>query len=293
MVAYEIPTSGLRAAGLKENNAEDYCKSANWHLTTKCNYRCKFCFSRKLDTEIRNLRCAEEILRKLANLGIEKINFAGGEPLLHPLFFPIVRRAKELTFTVSIISNGYYLNRDTISRLSSHVDWIGLSVDSMHEEVEVALGRGNGNHVRHTIEIADIVHETGTKLKINTVVTRKNYAENMHPLLEKLAPERWKAFQILHIKGQNDRYFSELSVTDKEFDHFRFVNQGCIGKTKPIFERNQDMVDSYFMLSPGGMAMNKCEDGYLLTPLDSIDEQKIRQLVDVRKYVERGGIYSW
>jgi radical S-adenosyl methionine domain-containing protein 2 len=227
-------------------------------------------------------------------MGIEKINFAGGEPLLHPLFFDITKMAKHMDFTVSILSNGYYLNRDIVSKLSSYVDWIGLSVDSADEEVEVALGRGNGNHVKHIVEIADIVHEAGVKLKINTTVTRMNYDEDMRPLLKKLMPERWKAFQVLHIKGQNDRYFNELSITDKEFDHFKSVNQMCIGEIKTVFERNRDMIDSYFMLSPSGMVMsNRDGTNDSSTPLENVDKQSILKLLDVCKYAQRGGIYPW
>jgi len=247
-----------------------------------------------LDIEIRDLKCAEGVLEKLKAAGIEKINFAGGEPLLHPLFFHITKMAKDLDFTVSILSNGYYLNRDIVSKLSLYVDWIGLSVDSACEEVEVALGRGNGNHVKHITKLADIVHKAGVKLKINTTVTRLNCAEDMRPLLKKLMPERWKVFQVLHIRGQNDRYFNELSITDKEFDHFKSVNQVCIGGIKPVFERNYDMIDSYFMLSPGGMVMsNRDGTNDSLTSLDNIDKQNISQLLDVQKYAQRDGIYSW
>ena len=116
----------------------------------------------------------------------------------------------------------------------------------------------------------------------------------MHPLLEKLMPERWKVFQVLHVKGQNDRYFKDLSITDKEFDHFKSLNQKCIGEMKPVFERNHDMIDSYFMLSPGGMVMsNRGGTNESLTPLDNIDEQNISQILDAHKYVQRGGIYHW
>ena len=235
---------------------ETKIRSANWHLTKRCNYHCKFCFAQKLDTEIRDLKCVEAVLKKLKAIGIEKINFVGGEPMLHPLFFDIVKMAKSMTFVVSIVSNGYYLIKDTVSQLALYVDWIGLSVDSEHEEVEVALGKGNGNHVQHITELADIVHAVGLKLKINTTVTRLNCAEDMRPLLKKLKPDRWKVFQVLHIKGQNDCYFQDLSITDKEFDHFKSLNQICIGEMKPVFETNQDMIDSYFMLSPAGMVMS-------------------------------------
>lgn len=218
----------------------------------------------------------------------------GGEPLLHPLIFDIVKLAKSMGFVVSIVSNGYYLNSEVIFELSPFVDWIGLSIDSEDEAVEVALGRGNGSHVKHVTELADIVHKAGIKLKINTTVTRLNFDEDMRPLLKKLKPDRWKVFQVLHIKGQNDRYFNELSITDKQFDHFKSVNQARLGKIKTVFERNYDMIDSYFKISPGGMVIsNRDGTNDSLTSLDNIDERNISEQLDVQKYVQRGGIYSW
>ena len=270
-------------------------RSANWHLTARCNYNCKFCFSQKLGTdEISNLESAEEVLKKLKRLGIEKMNFVGGEPLLHPLFFLITKMAKDLGFTVSVVSNGYYLNRDVVSKLSSNVDWIGLSIDSANEEVELALGRGNGNHVKHIIELVDIVYKAGIKLKINTTVTRLNWMEDMRPLVRALKPERWKVFQVLHIGGQNDLHFGELSTTDEQFNQFRLLNQEAIEGLTPVFEGNHEMIDSYFMLSPGGMAMSNREGtNRVLTPLVGIEKQNFSSIINVQKYAERGAIYSW
>ncbi len=149
-------------------------RSVNWHITQRCNYHCKFCFSKNLDQEITSMATAESILRYLRVIGIEKINFVGGEPTLHPLFFEMIKLAKAMGFVVSLVSNGYYLNRESIWKLKPLVGWIGLSIDSSDETVEVALGRGNGHHIKHIIELADLIHEAGIMLKINTTVTRLN-----------------------------------------------------------------------------------------------------------------------
>ena len=270
-------------------------KSVNWHLTTRCNYACKFCFIQNLDAEIRDLKSAEEILVKLRDIGIEKINFVGGEPLMHPLLFEIIKISKGMGFVVSLVSNGYYLNRDYIYKLAPYVDWIGLSLDSSYEDVEVALGRGNGNHMKHIIEISDIIHKAGLKLKINTTVTRLNYTEDMRPLLLKINPERWKIFQILHVKGQNDHNFNELSITDMELENYRKIKQdiACIKKGTQIFERNNDMIDSYFMLSSEGNVMSNRSGGYSLLPLRNVNKENLKYVVNYDKYIERGSIYKY
>lgn len=222
------------------------------------------------------------------------MNFVGGEPLLHPLIFDVVRLAKSMGFVVSVVSNGYYLDKKKIFDLSPFVDWIGISVDSQNEHVEKALGRGDGNHVKHIIEIADFIHEAGIKLKINTTVTRLNWTENMQPLIRRLKPSRWKVFQVLYIQGQNDQHFSELSITDDQFEYFKSINQEPLEGTTTVFEGNDAMLASYFMLSPGGMVMsNKDGANRALIPLESVNQEKLSQVVDVDRYIQRGGNYSW
>jgi radical S-adenosyl methionine domain-containing protein 2 len=269
-------------------------KSVNWHITGRCNYKCKFCFSQNLDGEVKSLERAEEILQYLRRMGMEKINLVGGEPTLHPLFLDIVKLAKGLGFVVSIVSNGCYLNRDIILELSPFVDWIGLSIDSASEVIEVALGRGNGGHVKKVLELAEIVHEAGIKLKINTTVTSLNWREDMRPLIRRLKPDRWKVFQILHIKGQNDLHFNELSITDDQFNYFKSLNQEQIEGVTPVFEGNHDMIASYFMLSPSGMVMSNI-DGANRTffPLEDINQDNISQVLDVQQYLGRAAIYPW
>lgn len=175
-------------------------RSVNWHITARCNYRCNFCFSKKLNEELTNITRVKEILIYLRKMGMEKINFVGGDPMMHPLIFEFVKLAKQLDFVVSIVSNGHYWTSDIILNLKPFVDWLGLSIDSASEGVEVELGRGKGGHVKNVLELAELIHKVGIKLKINTTVTKLNWMEDMRPLIRTLTPDRWKVFQVLHIK---------------------------------------------------------------------------------------------
>ena len=268
-------------------------KSANWHITSRCNYCCKFCFSKKLDDEITDLEVARDRLQKLKALEIEKLNLVGGEPVLHPLFIDIVKLAKRMGFIVSIVSNGYYLDRSIIEVLKPNVDWIGISVDSADEAVESALGRGTGSHVKHAMELAEIIHQVGIKLKINTTVTSLNWKEDMRPLIRTIKPDRWKVFQVLRIIGQNDQYFGALSITNEQFTYFKSLN-GEIECVSPVFESNPEMIASYFMLSPSGMVMSNLDGtNRTLTRLENIDRDSFSRVLDTEQYLGRGGIYSW
>lgn len=244
--------------------------------------------------EFIDLEKAENKLRKLRLIGIDKINFTGGEPLLYKRLTSLLRMAKSEGFTVSIVTNGSLLNEITISEMAEIVDWIGISIDSANEDVETKLGRGNGNHVENVKYVSKIINEYGIKLKINTTVTSLNYNEKLTDLIESLSPERWKVFQVLQLKGQNDDA-RDLSITKREFENFKKLNGDLILKngTKPIFESNTDMLDSYFVIGPDGNIILSRNYERSVIPFESVESINLNEIVNFKKYRERGAVYNW
>mmetsp|Transcript_2653 Transcript_2653/g.5591 ORF Transcript_2653/g.5591 Transcript_2653/m.5591 type:complete len:96 (+) Transcript_2653:599-886(+) len=80
----------------------------------------------------------------LADAGCEKINFAGGEPFLHPILLGELCRvaSDELGLAVSIISNGSQITPEWMDMYAKYVDVLGVSVDSFCKETNSAIGRG-------------------------------------------------------------------------------------------------------------------------------------------------------
>ena len=94
------------------------------------------------------------ILSKLRDHSIEKLNIAGGEPLLHPNFGDILREAKDIGFVTSIVTNGSLLDHAKLKEYADCLDWVGLSIDSASDQIEMRLGRGYGHHVANVIQVA-------------------------------------------------------------------------------------------------------------------------------------------
>ena len=78
----------------------------------------------------------------LASAGVEKINFVGGEPMLHPHIETWIVHAKSLGLTTSIVSNGTNINEGFLQRMKGHLDWIGSSIDASNDDLHADLGRG-------------------------------------------------------------------------------------------------------------------------------------------------------
>jgi radical S-adenosyl methionine domain-containing protein 2 len=231
-----------------------FTKAINWHITSKCNYRCKFCHYKNMGNFHLPFVNGKKIIFKLKSVGMGEINFAGGDPLLHPRLLDYCTYAKELGMTVSISTNGSLLNSKLINDMVGIVDWICLSVDSCNDYIEEMLGRGYGDHITRCIEIADKIHEADIRLKVNTTVTRLTYKENMRPIIRTLNPKRWGVFQMRHIQFENDEAAPDLSISDEQFAHFVelhkiFRLENC---NAPVFESSEKMGRSYFMITPAG-----------------------------------------
>lgn len=58
--------------------------SVNYHYTRECNKECGFCFHTAKTSHVASLDEAKRGLALLKKAGMKKLNFAGGEPFLHP-----------------------------------------------------------------------------------------------------------------------------------------------------------------------------------------------------------------
>jgi len=218
--------------------------------------------------------------------------------MMHPLFYDLLRFSKEQGFVVSVTTNGSFLNANTIRKMKDYVSWIGISVDSPSDETAAEMGRGKGNHLAHIKKITPMIHEAGIKLKINTVVTKQTMDEDMRDVIAELKPSRWKVFQFLTIKGQNDHVSDEFAVTAEEFEKYcerhRTVKLEAEGKTVfPVFESAECMGDSYFMIDANGEVEVNTPDGAIYVPLSTVTSDNLAETLNLEKYIERGAIYDW
>jgi radical S-adenosyl methionine domain-containing protein 2 len=277
--------------------------TANWHLVQNCNYKCKFCFARFADARERHLdpEKSSRVLRELANAGVYKVNFAGGEPTLHPNLHGLAEQTRVLGMKASLITNGSLLSK-AFFRNGTAVCFsqIGISCDSVCDETNAAIGRGYGSHLkvleRALTRMADYVPDV--QVKLNTVVMRPNKDDDFLPLLQRYTVNRWKIFKILKIQGENDDCYDELSVTDDEFQSFIARHRpGLVGTgTTMVPEDNGTMTQSYIMLDPDARVYQNTDGIYRKgDPVYQVGlEASIARAggFDIQTYVERGGAYA-
>ena len=62
------------------------------------------------------------VVDALAAAGFDKINFAGGNPTLCPWLPDLIRRAKQLALTTSIVTNGTHITPEWLDRVGTALD---------------------------------------------------------------------------------------------------------------------------------------------------------------------------
>jgi radical S-adenosyl methionine domain-containing protein 2 len=281
--------------------------TVNFHLVKHCPMACNFCYAR-FDDVIRDTKVsalglpseqARKVVTELAGLGFKKINFAGGEPLLRKDLPDLIRFAKSLGLVTSLISNGQLITAEWIKSVSGQLNQIGISVDSALPERRVQMGRAiKGTPLSNEAYLvrAALIREAGISLKINSVVTAQNFAEDLTSFILQLAPQRWKVFQALQIDGQNSLDAAALRCSDEAFMTFKRTHAGLTKEgIRTVFEGNDAMTASYAMVDPFGRFYDNIEGAYRYSqPIWAVGGPAARNqvVVDAGKFLARGGVYA-
>ena len=271
--------------------------AVNFHINRHCNARCRFCFATFRDVSGQlSLAEAMKTIDLLHAAGAEKLNFAGGEPTLHPQLGALLRHAHGLGLVTSVVTNGARLERLLLEH-AEVLDWAGLSVDSAREDVEVALGRSRGQHVAQSVRLAEQCRAAGVRVKLNTVVTTLNAEEDLSGLVRQIAPERWKVFQVLPMLGQNEGAVEPLLISAEAFDGFVRRHEPLRAEgLAPVVEDNDTMRGSYAMIDPAGRFFGNATGAHVYSdPIVTFGVAATLAQVGFvpHKFEGRGGRYTW
>ena len=152
------------------------------------------------------LENAQKAMMLLQRAGMKKINFAGGEPFMNAHFLGQLARYCKQTLrleSVSIVTNGSKVTSAWLDQYAPYIDIMAVSCDSFDEATNVKIGRGKGRHLEKFKELAALCERYGVMFKVNTVVNRYNFQEDMNAAIQAIGPMRWKCFQVLIVPEEN------------------------------------------------------------------------------------------
>lgn len=269
-------------------------ETVSFHIVKPCNMNCKFCYATFDDMRVgpqMSLHDACVIVNKLAKAGVQKITFAGSEPMLYKYLQQVICEAKALGLTTSIITNGSLLTDKWLNDMMNWLDWVGVSIDSLNRNTQYQIGRIAHKEIDYS-KLVESIRNCGYKLKINTVVNAYNWQEDMNSFIDWASPYRWKVFQALRVEGQNDNQFDEIKVTEEQYQSFLNRHQ----HPALVPEDNEAMTGSYLLIDPLGRLFENSAGKHTYSDTlitNNIDHCLSQINLDRDMFIKRGGAYAW
>ena len=183
---------------------------ASWAITYRCNQQCPYCAYPAVCSNEVSTGEAKLLVDTLFSLGLQRLNFTGGEPLLRDDIGELVGYSKSKGIFTCINSNGSLVPRykDKIQ----DVDLLNLSLEG-DEDVHDRI-RGHGSYVK-VIDAVKTARTAGLKLRITTTLNKFNVEDLKSILLIGQNYGLKIIFQMLDVNKLGSRQSNPL-VPSKE-----------------------------------------------------------------------------
>jgi MoaA/NifB/PqqE/SkfB family radical SAM enzyme len=149
-----------------------------WHITEKCDFRCKFCYIPHLQKDKRKdfptqkafeiIEDFSRLIKKLKIIG--RINFTGGNPLLHRDFFELIKSARKEGLRFGILGNPTATEEQLKELKKLRIFRYQISLDGLESTHDYFRGKGR---FREAIEFLKLEGEVGITRVVLSTVSKK------------------------------------------------------------------------------------------------------------------------
>lgn len=168
-------------------------RGIEFSVSNDCNASCDHCSAMDLmeaQEQVLDVPTIERVLDECIRLGALNINFTGGEALMRPQIWDILKVAQPERVVLSLATNGMMLTEDVVRRLRDHkVRILSVGLDSARADVHDARKQRTGAFEK-LMDGVDRARAAGIEVYLCTVVTRENLADGDAWEMVKLAEER-------------------------------------------------------------------------------------------------------
>lgn len=237
-----------------------------WNITARCNQNCLYCH-RFLN--VRELRYEEnkQILDNLIRDGVTHITWTGGEALLYPDLYKLIKFSKENGVYNRVITNGKLLvdNYDVLNYLSD----LTISLDSIRSQTNLKLGRGE-KHFENIKNILDYIQNgkyKKLKVNVNTVVNKQNINEikELGEFLNQYKIGIWKLYNFIPLRETAQKNRQLFEITESEFDNaFQEVYEKYENINNIVSKKQKELEKDVLIIADGSIIKTEKGIDFLL-----------------------------
>ncbi|MFH0969437.1 MAG: radical SAM protein [Patescibacteria group bacterium] len=167
-----------------------------WHITERCNWRCKHCYQESYKTPEMSLEqlygVLDQYLALIKKWNIPKsrarMSLTGGEPLIRSDFFSLLARMHKFGnfFNYTILSNGSLIDKEIIKKLKFlGVNNFQVSLEGMEKNNDEIRGKGSFLKVINSIKL--LLDNKILNIRVSLSLNKKN-AGDVEKLADFLTP---------------------------------------------------------------------------------------------------------
>ncbi len=141
-------------------------------LTQVCNLKCTFCYVGGSKPKTMELPKLYHILDDAISYGLKRIQLSGGEPLLYEKLFDVIKYLRDKDVEVLLVTNSTNITPEIAKKLHDLDVNIGVSLESIVEDIEDSLTDVPGT-LKRKLDAIDMLIDVGyTKDKdLNIILT--------------------------------------------------------------------------------------------------------------------------
>ena len=147
-----------------------------WNVGRRCNLRCVHCYSHSRNEDYTGELTTEEgmaLIDDLGDYGAPVMLFSGGEPLMRPDIFELIRRARDKGMRAVLSTNGTLIDEDTAAKLQDFgLSYVGVSLDGLEETNDKF--RGVRNAFSMALSGIRACLKAGVKVGLRFTVNKRN-----------------------------------------------------------------------------------------------------------------------
>ncbi len=208
----------------KENkeflNCFSFADIAYVELTRSCNLRCKHCLNSSgssLDNQL-NYEEFKDMILKFSKAGIQEIRFTGGEPLVFPKVFDLIKLCTELGIYTSIGTNGTLITKSIAQKLKeAGLKKAIVSIDGTEKKHDYIRGEGN---YKKAMDGIDNLIELGIDVRINSVIMKENM-DDVIEFAKQINDKKQSLFIRRFIESGRGINLKDNMLTKEDYEYVR------------------------------------------------------------------------
>ncbi len=155
----------------------DRVRRISIEITSQCNLRCIHCYHPDHKIQYLDKQHIVDIVKQFKKLGLSYVTLTGGEPLMHPDLFEIIRELKRLNVFIDIYTNGVLINTEIIEFLKQYdIVNVQVSVYSTDEKTYDIITSSTNNFSKHMNGL-HLLAASGVPVMASIIMMKQNFEE--------------------------------------------------------------------------------------------------------------------